>query len=98
MTEELHTVCAQRRFRSAWAFAQSDQNLHWTYFGLVFKEANFPHANNGDFGQTAQSDTSLGAHVVSKTGSAIVCVKVKTKKKTKKKKKKTVVKCFLSCL
>ena len=25
--------CAQRRFRSACAFAQSDQNLHWAHFG-----------------------------------------------------------------
>ena len=27
-------MCAQRRFRSACAFAQSDQNLRWTRFGL----------------------------------------------------------------
>ena len=26
-------MCAQRRFRSACAFAQSDQNLHWAHFG-----------------------------------------------------------------
>ena len=26
-------ICAQKRFRSACAFAQSDQNLHWAYFG-----------------------------------------------------------------
>ena len=26
-------MCAQRRFRSACAFAQSGQNLHWTHFG-----------------------------------------------------------------
>ena len=27
-------ICAERRFRSACAFAQSDQNLHRTHFGL----------------------------------------------------------------
>ena len=27
-------MCAQRRFRSDCAFAQSDQNLHWARFGL----------------------------------------------------------------
>ena len=25
-------ICAQRMFRSACAFAQSDQNLHWAHF------------------------------------------------------------------
>ena len=29
----LSDTCAQRRFRSACAFAQSDQNLHWVHFG-----------------------------------------------------------------
>ena len=34
MSENLPPVmCAQRRFRSACAFAQSDQNLHWALFG-----------------------------------------------------------------
>ena len=31
----LSDMCAQRRFRSACAFAQSDQNLHWAHFGLT---------------------------------------------------------------
>ena len=37
-------MCAQRRFRSACAFAQADQNLHWTHFGIA-KDTRFLHAD-----------------------------------------------------
>ena len=41
----------QRRFRSACAFAQSDQNLHWRFW--IVKDAKFLHADNEDSNQTA---------------------------------------------
>ena len=34
-------MCAQRRFRSACAFAQSDQNLLWTHFGYQIIQSFF---------------------------------------------------------
>ena len=41
---------AQRKFRSACPFAQSDQNLHWAYFGYK----KMLHADNEDSDQTAR--------------------------------------------
>ena len=29
----LSDMCAQRRLRPVYAFAQPDQNLHWAHFG-----------------------------------------------------------------
>ena len=41
---------AQRRFRSACAFAQADQNLHLAHFWIA-KDANSLHADNEDSDQ-----------------------------------------------
>ena len=37
----LSAICAQRRFRSACTFTQSDQNLHWAHFGQRGKQFFF---------------------------------------------------------
>ena len=47
-------MCAQRRFRSACAFAQSDQNLHCAHFWLA-KTEKILHADNKDSNQTART-------------------------------------------
>ena len=56
-------MCAQRRFRSDGAFAQSDQNLHWSHLFLrITKDAEFLHVENEYSAQTprdAQADLSL---------------------------------------
>ena len=44
-------MCAQRRFRSACAFTQSDQNLHWSHFW----NAELLHADKEKFDQTARA-------------------------------------------
>ena len=46
-------ICAQQRFRSACAFAQSDQTLHCVHFWIA-KVAKFLHADHEDSDQTAQ--------------------------------------------
>ena len=46
-------TCAQRRFRSACAFAQSDLNLRWAHFAIA-KDVKFLHADNEDSEQTAR--------------------------------------------
>ena len=53
-------MCAQRRFRSDCAFAQSDQNLHWAHFWIT-KDAKFRHADNEDsvYSRTFFSDVCL---------------------------------------
>ena len=46
-------MCAQRRLRSAWASAQSDQSLRWALNEYtVAKDQNFPHADSEDTDQT----------------------------------------------
>ena len=46
-------MCAQRRFRSACAFAQSDQNLPWGAFWIA-TDTKFLNADNEDSDQTAR--------------------------------------------
>ena len=47
-------VCAQRRFRSACAYAQADQNLRWALFWIA-KDAKFVlYADIKDADQTAR--------------------------------------------
>ena len=41
------------RFRSAYAFKQSDQNIDWMHF-CIAKYAKFLHADNDDSDQTVQ--------------------------------------------
>ena len=45
-------MCAQRRFRSDCAMAQSDQNPHWAHF-LDNQGTTFLHADNEDSDQPA---------------------------------------------
>ena len=45
-------MCAQQRFRSACAFAQSDQNPFWAHFGLPRMQCFFMRTTKTD--QTAQ--------------------------------------------
>ena len=52
MSKPTKWLCAQRRLRSAWAFAQSDQSLrcaHW-----VAKDPSFLHADSEDSDQTGR--------------------------------------------
>ena len=51
-------MCAQRRFRSACAFAQSDQNLHWAHFWTA-KDAKFLHVDNEDWSECADAQADL---------------------------------------
>ena len=51
-------MCAQRRFRSDCAYAQSDQNLCWAHFWIA-KHARFIYAHNDDSDQTVR----MRAHV-----------------------------------
>ena len=60
-SENLHLgMCAQQRFRSACAFAQSDQDFNGSFW--IAKGAKFLHADNEDFDQTA--DTQADGSVV----------------------------------
>ena len=45
-------MCAQRRFRSVCASAQSDLNLYWAHW--IARDATFVHADNDDFEETAR--------------------------------------------
>ena len=67
-----YDMCAQRRFRSACVFAQSDQNLFWTHFGLPKIQSiymrNFDsqrckviHADTEDSDQTALIGVFVGS-------------------------------------
>ena len=53
--------CAQRRLRSAWASAQSDQSLRSALIGSKAKDPSFLHADSENCDQTAvvQADMSL---------------------------------------
>ena len=59
-------LCVQRRFRSACAFAQSDQNLHWALFWIA-KDTKCLRAGNKNSDQTARMqsgfESSLGDHL-----------------------------------
>ena len=46
-------ACTWRKFRSACAFALTDQNLYWVHFVIV-KDAKFLYAGNEDSNQTAR--------------------------------------------
>ena len=46
-------MCTHRRFKSVCAFAQFDQDLHWTHFWIA-KVAKFLYADNKDSDQTAR--------------------------------------------
>ena len=49
MTKPTKRLCAQRRLRSAWASAQSDQSLRWALNGS--KDPSFLHADSEDSDQ-----------------------------------------------
>ena len=53
LTKPTKLLYAQRRFRSAWAFAQSDQSLHWALSGVA-KGPSFLHADSEDSDQTGR--------------------------------------------
>ena len=57
MTKPTKWLCAQRRLRSAWACAQSDQSSLCTWW--VAKDPSFLHAHREDSDQTGQADLSL---------------------------------------
>ena len=63
-------MCAQRRFRSACAFAQADQNLHWAHLKYSrMQSSNLRLADKVDSDQTARMPrlilkSSLGARVI----------------------------------
>ena len=60
-------LCSQRRLRSAWASAQSDQSLRCAFMQRVAKDPRFLHADSEDWldWADAQADlSSLGAHVI----------------------------------
>ena len=63
MTKPTKWLCAQRRLRSAWASAQSDQSSLCAQ--LVAKDPSFLHADSGDLirlgGCSVWSESSLGA-------------------------------------
>ena len=63
-TKPTKWVCAQRRFRSAWASAQSDQSSLCAQY--VAKDPSFLHADSEDSNQTGGcpgwSKSWLGAH------------------------------------
>ena len=49
---------AEQRFISSCAFAQCDQNLHWTHVWIV-KDTKFLHVDNEDSNQILHTDLSL---------------------------------------
>ena len=51
MTKPTKLLCTQRRLRSAWAFAQSDQSLRCALI-WVAKDPSFLHADSKDSDQT----------------------------------------------
>ena len=62
----LSDICAQRRFRSACAFAQSDQNLHWAHFGQPRMQSFFMRTMKTLIrlrGCAGWSESSMAAHV-----------------------------------
>ena len=52
ITKPAKWLCAQRRLRSAWASAQSDQSSLCAQW--VAKDPSFLHADNKDFDQTGR--------------------------------------------
>ena len=67
MKHQQNGMCAQRRFRSAWAFAQSDQSLHYPHeesFGpqIAIKRTAKTLIRLG--GCPGWSESSLGAHAI----------------------------------
>ena len=64
-------MCAQRRFRSVWAFAQSDQNLHTGHI-LDNKDTKFLHAYNEDSNQTARMRRLIWAFDLAHMSEAII--------------------------
>ena len=51
------------RFRPAYAFAQTDKNIHWAHFGKPRTKVS--SWENEDSGPTAQADLSLfGEHIL----------------------------------
>ena len=57
MTKPTKQLCAQRRLRSAWAFAQSDQSSLCAQW--VAKDLGFLHADSEKDWANAQADRSL---------------------------------------
>ena len=51
-------ICAQRRFRSVCAFAQTDLNLRWGKFWIT-KNAKFLRADNEDWSDCADAQADL---------------------------------------
>ena len=58
MTKPTKWVCPQRRLRSAWPSAQSDQSLLCTQW--VAKDPSFLHADSEDSDQTGQMPRPIG--------------------------------------
>ena len=59
-------MCVQRKFRSACAFAQSDQNPHWAHFGWILMQSFFMRTTKTLIrlgGCAGWSESPLGAHV-----------------------------------
>ena len=59
-------MCAQRRFKSACAFAQSNQNLHWAHFGSPWMQSFFMRTTKTQIrlrGCAVWFESSLGAYV-----------------------------------
>ena len=60
-------LCAQRRFRSAWTSAQSDQSLHCTLYGYLRTQAFFLRTAKTLIrlgGCPGWSEFSVGAHAI----------------------------------
>ena len=94
MTKPTKWVCTQRRLRSAWASAQSDQSLCCAQW--VAKGPSFLHADSEDFDQTGRmprliwvfAGRTLTLLVLSCRGSCIVFVPLQL----------PILKSNLSCL
>ena len=52
MTKQTKRLCAQRRLRSAWASAQSDQSFRCAL--MIAKDPSFLHADSEDSVQTGR--------------------------------------------